>query len=385
MTEHEAYVALNMVPAMGGTTARAGVEAFGSAAGFLRAGTGEMVGVGGIGRVRAGAFREAFQTVDPAAEIAKAESCAVRIMTPDEDDWPKTLDSIPSPPIALYVAGSVEALHASCVAMVGTRGPTPYGREQARNFAYRLASAGCCIVSGLARGIDTEAAEGALLARGRTVAIVGSALDRLYPPENKSLARRIVASGGAVVSEYPFGRGADKQTFPMRNRLISGLSRGVLCVEAGLSSGTLITADHALEQGRPVMALPGRVSDPTAQGCLRLIKNGARLVESPEDVLDEISSLSLFAGSPPPAESARHDGRRTAFADRENVPEPQMTPEERKLVAALRDLGEGPADLVAAKAGISAMSAGPLLVSLEMKCMVSRAPTGLYSLRRSRP
>lgn len=374
MTEREAYVALNMAPGVGGEIVKAGVAAFGSAEAMLRAGAGELSSLGGVGRRRAAAFREAFQTVDPAAEIAKAASSAVKIVTPVDEAWPPALSSIPSPPLALYVAGDPAALSLPSVAIVGTRGPTPYGREQARTFAYRLAQAGRCVVSGLARGIDTEAAEGALLAGGRTVAVIGSALDRLYPPENRQLARRIVAAGGAVVSEYPFGRPADRQTFPMRNRLISGLSGGVLCIEAGPASGTLITADHALEQGKSVMALPGRVTDPTAQGCHRLIKNGARLVESPEEVLDELAAL-------PPAVPPGLAGLRAA-PPAPAAPQVELGPEERKIVAVLREDGGIPAEIAAARSGVSADSAGSILISLEMKCVVRRDGAGLYSLAR---
>ena len=390
MTEREAYVALNMVPGMGGTVARAAIGVFGSAAAFLRAGAGEMSQVRGVGRMRASAFREAFQTVDPAAEIARARDFALRILVPVDPEWPHLLDTIPSPPLALYVAGNPAVLSLPCVAIVGTRGPTPYGREQARAFAYRLSQAGRCVVSGLARGIDTEAAEGALLGGGRTVAVIGSALDRLYPPENRPLARRIVAAGGAVVSEYPFGRSADRQTFPMRNRIVSGLSAGVLCIEAGPASGTLITADHAIEQGRPVMAIPGRINDPTAQGCHKLIKNGARLVESPEEVLDELDALPLpappaqtagraAASSAQPAGAARPpDAPRAASGP----PEIPLSAEERRILDVLRRDGGIPADVVVARSGVPASAVGPLLIALEMKCLVRRDPTGLYSPAR---
>ena len=190
----------------------------------------------------------------------------------------------------------------------------------------RSAQAGLCIVSGLARGIDTESAEGALLAGGKTVAVIGSALDRLYPPENRELARRIVAGGGAVVSEYPFGRAADRQTFPMRNRIISGLCRGTLCVEAGLTSGTLITAEHAMEQGRSVMAVPGRVTDPSALGCLKLLRDGARLVQSPEDVLDELDSLpGLSPAAPANPRPAPPPTRLREAGLRPRVPPPPPT------------------------------------------------------------
>ena len=375
MTESEAYVALNLVPGMGAVTVRAGIAAFGSAAAFFSAGAAALANVPGIGRRRAEDFAAAAATVDWRGEIEKARACSLRLVTPADPDYPPLLRTIHSPPLCLYVAGSVECLASQGIAIVGTRAPTVYGRENAKNFAYRLAQAGYCVVSGLARGVDTEAAKGALLAKGRTVAVIGSALDRLYPTENRDLAREIVASGGAVVSEYPFGREADRQTFPMRNRIVSGLSLGVLCIEAGVSSGTLITADHALEQGRPVMAIPGRISDPAAQGCHKLIKNGARLVESPEDVVDEIQSLPLGGTVPHPATATP--------APKPSAPKPAagtFSRDEQSILSALRE-GECSPDALLAATGLSAGAMGPLLIALEMKCAIKRLPGGEYALR----
>jgi len=378
MTEQEAYVALNLVPAMGAATVRAGVAKFGSAAAFLRAGAAGLVGLPDVGRVRAAQFADAFATVDWRGELERARKSAIRLVTPPDDAYPAPLRDIHLPALALYVAGDPAALSGPCVAIVGTRAPTPYGSEIARSFAYRLAQAGLTIVSGLARGVDTAAAEGALLARGRTVAVIGSALDRLYPPENRSLARRIVAAGGAVVSEYPFGRAADRQTFPMRNRLIAGLSAGTLCVEAGLTSGTLITAEHAMEQGRSVMAVPGRVTDPTALGCLKLIRDGARLVLSPEDVLDELSSLPGFRVPEPVAAAAG------ATADDGGAPPPpasSASPEEARVLAALAG-GPLQPDEICAAADVPPDRAVPLLIAMEMKCLLERNPDGSLRARR---
>lgn len=377
MTESEAYVALNMVPGMGAVTVRAGIAAFGSAAAFFSAGAAALANIPGIGRRRAEDFAAAAATVDWRGETEKARACALRLVTLADPEYPPLLRTIHSPPLCLYVAGDAACLSLPGVALVGTRGPTVYGRENAKNFAYRLAQAGYCVVSGLARGVDTEAAKGALLAQGRTVAVIGSALDRLYPAENRELARQIVASGGAVVSEYPFGREANRQTFPMRNRIVSGLSRGVLCIEAGVASGTLITADHALEQGRPVMAIPGRISDPAAQGCHKLIKNGARLVESAEDVVDELRSQPLGGTVPHPATAA---GKTAAPNPSAAKPAANVSPDERAILSALRD-GECSPDALLAATGLDAGAIGPLLIALEMKCAIKRLPGGEYALR----
>ena len=392
MTEHDAYLALNLVPSMGAATARAGIARFGSAAAFFESGGRGLadLDVDGrrLGRARAAAFEESFGAVDWRAEAERAARSSLQVVTPADEAYPPLLRAIHAPPLALYVAGSAAALAAPrCVAVVGTRSPTPYGRDVAKDFSYRLALAGATIVSGLARGVDTLAAEGALLAGRPTVAVVGSALDRLYPPENRELARRIVAGGGAVVSEYPFGRAADRQTFPMRNRIISGLCRGTLCVEAGLTSGTLITAEHAMEQGRSVMAVPGRVTDPSALGCLKLLRDGARLVQSPEDVLDELDSLPGLSPvapasprpSPPPPRLREAGSAPGASAP---GPAPSADPEERKILDALARCGELQPDAVVSETGLPAYRVGPLLIALEMKSLVRRSPDGSCSLRR---
>ena len=226
--------------------------------------------------------------VDYEREEELAKRYGVRILTIDDEDYPALLRQSPSAPLVLYVKGNVKALSMKSVALVGTRRATVYGRTQANRFAYELCKAGWAVVSGLALGIDAESHRGALDAEGVTVGVIGSGLDRFYPEENRQLAREIVMKGGAVVSQFPFGRSADQTTFPIRNHVVAALSRGVLAIEAPVKSGTLITTSIAADLGRTVMAVPGRVSDRMSSGCLNLIREGATMVRCTDDVLEAI-------------------------------------------------------------------------------------------------
>ncbi len=207
------------------------------------------------------------------------------------DDCPELLRAIAGPPLLLYINGKPDALHLPSLAIIGSRNPTRGGVRNAVEFARHLARCGFSIVSGLAQGIDTAAHRGALDAGGSTVAFLGHGIDRVYPAANHSLAHEI-AERGALVTEYPLGAPPDKRHFPERNRLISGLSLGVLVVEAARRSGTLITARLAAEQGREVFALPGSIHNPLARGCHRLIRQGAKLVETAADIVDELGALA---------------------------------------------------------------------------------------------
>lgn len=221
----------------------------------------------------------------------------VRILLRGEDDYPESLLQIPDPPLALYVLGSVRR-EEPAVAVVGARKSTVYGRTQAERFAGAIARAGVSVVSGLARGVDAAAHEGALSVSGRTVAVLGSGLDRIYPPEHKGLAARI-AENGLILSEFPFGVSPLPWHFPMRNRIIAGLSAAVLVTEGKLRSGSLITARLAADFGRHVFALPGRVDTGLSEGPHDLIREGAILVESPEHLLRDLGALPLTAEPPP--------------------------------------------------------------------------------------
>jgi len=208
-----------------------------------------------------------------------------------EDGYPEMLAQIPGPPLLLYVNGDIDALHLPALAIVGSRNPTQGGRRNAHSFAEHLAGRGFAIVSGLAQGIDAAAHEGALEAGGKTIAFLGTGIDRVYPASNRKLAHAIAARG-ALVSEYPLGSAPERWHFPERNRLICGLSLGTLVVEAARRSGSLITARLAAVQGREVFALPGSIHNPLARGCHELIRQGAKLVETAGDILAELSPLT---------------------------------------------------------------------------------------------
>jgi DNA processing protein len=216
------------------------------------------------------------------------ESAAVALIGCDSERFPPLLTQISSAPVALYVRGNAGVLSSVQLAIVGSRNPTASGVRTARDFAAFLARAGLTITSGLALGIDAAAHEGALLGGGRTIAVLGSGLDRVYPPENTGLADRIVAQGGALLTEFPPGTAPLRENFPRRNRLISGLSLGTLVVEAARHSGSLITARLAGTQGREVFAIPGSIHNPLARGCHELLREGAKLVETAADVLSEL-------------------------------------------------------------------------------------------------
>jgi len=224
-------------------------------------------------------------------EIAFAESLSVRIITQESSDYPQALLSIHDPPLVLYVRGGFDDRDALGMGLVGSRRCSHYGRVQAERFGSDLSRMGFTIVSGLAQGIDTSSHEGALKAKGRTIAVLGNGLSHVYPRQNAQLAQE-VADSGAVISEFPMKTRVDARHFPQRNRLISGLSLGVMVVEASKQSGTLITANFALEQGREVFALPGRVDNPTSAGTHRLIQQGAKLVTSPSEVVEELGPLA---------------------------------------------------------------------------------------------
>lgn len=207
------------------------------------------------------------------------------------DDFPAFLSQIPDPPGQLFVIGNVDALHMPALAIVGSRNPTEQGRQNAYEFAKHLGRSGFCIVSGLAQGIDAAAHEGALDGKAMTVAFLGHGIDQVYPAANQPLAERIAAYGGAVCTEFPLGTPPRRENFPQRNRLISGLSLGTLVVEAASRSGSLISARLASEQGREIFAIPGSIHNPLSRGCHKLIRQGAKLVESADDIVSELGPL----------------------------------------------------------------------------------------------
>lgn len=282
------------------------------------------------------------------------------VLTLDHPAWPALLLQMADPPLLLYVEGKLACLAEPAVAVVGSRHPSAQGRDNAQAFAADLARAGWLVVSGLAQGIDAAAHEGALAAGGRTLAVVGTGLDITYPPRHRALAQRITTQG-AVLSEYAPGTPPLREHFPQRNRLIAGLTRGTLVVEAALRSGSLITARLANESGRDVWAVPGSIHSPQSRGCHALIKQGAKLVEGAQDVLDELQDPGL---------------RQASLALERDEGEPLADP----LLAAL---GEDPVtlDALLARTGESAASLSARLLELELAGSVARLPGGLYQRR----
>ena len=281
------------------------------------------------------------------------------------DSYPPNLNEIYDPPIGLYLAGKLP--EGPYVSIVGTRKPTRYGLSFARQLSRQLAEIGFCVVSGMARGIDTAAHEGALEAQGKTLAFLGSGIDVVYPPENLGLYNRIIKQG-AVASEYPFGRKPDRHTFPKRNRLVAGVSVGIIVIESASSGGSLITAQLAADQGRTVFALPGRVDQPSSAGCHRLIREGATLLRSARDVVEELGPVLTH---PPAAKRNNNEGGSSQRIA-------QMSEEEEKILHALSDGGVLDLDDLCGFTLLPAPEIMAGLTILELNRLVSKRPDGRY-------
>lgn len=284
-----AAVQLSMVPGIGPLIQRSLFERFGSATAVLQASATELRQVNGIGTRLCSAIQRSRRS-DVIEEIKRCQSNGIRVVHQQADEYPRMLKEIHDPPGVLFVRGELKPQDRLAVAIVGTRHATIYGKQQAERLAASLARAGLTIVSGLARGIDAAAHKGALEAGGRTIAVLASGVLNVYPPEHVDLAEQIIASG-ALISEASTMSKPRPGSFPRRNRLITGISLGVIVVEAAERSGALLTATHAAEQGREVFAVPGRVDSRASRGCNRLIRDGVRLIESAEDVLEELGPL----------------------------------------------------------------------------------------------
>lgn len=368
MTPREAYIALNMIDGVGPIRLRALLDAFKEPQAVLEASQRDLMAVEGVGEIVARNLAGWRQDVNLDAELARVEKEGVRVVTRDDADYPKNLRQIYDPPIVLYVKGALHECDALAMGIVGSRRTTLYGQEMARKLAYQLARLGVTVVSGLARGIDTAAHNGALQAKGRTVGVIGCGIDEVYPPENAKLYGQIVEQGGAVVTEFPFGVKPDRQNFPMRNRIISGWSLGVVVVEANLKSGALITAAQAAEQGRQVFAVPGRADSILSRGTNRLIKDGAKLTEDAEDVLVEFEYL--LPRDRPPAQ-------RNPGAD-EGIKAALKFSETEEKVMALIGNEEVAIDEVIRGSGLTSACVSATLLGLEMKRIIKQLPGKQY-------
>src|SRR5881296_3744453 len=364
MDSREALVALNLIEHVGPVRVRQLLEHFGDAPAILRASKSQLLQVRGIGEETAEAIANWEKSVDLSNELKRIQEYGCHILTQTDADYPDLLRQIYDPPIVLYVKGRLTARDKNAVAMVGSRLTTHYGLETARKLAYQLAYVGVTVVSGGARGIDTAAHQGALAAKGRTVAVLGTGINFVVPPENAELFERIAANG-AVITQFPFNRQADKQSFPIRNRIVAGMSLGTVVVEANLASGALITANFAVEYGRQVFAVPGRIDSPQSKGCHDLIKKGAKLCEGAEDILSEFEYLFPATNRPPGA------------SETGVLPALELSGNEQTVYGTLNN-EESSIDEVIRHSGLPSSAVSVALLSLEMKRVVKQLPGKLF-------
>ncbi len=351
---------LAMVPGVGPQIGRALLERFGSAGDVLAATRGQLCGVTGVGAKLAEKIMHARQDFDAAAELALCRRSDVNLIARGEPHYPPPLENIPDPPGLLYVKGAFEPRDQLAIAVVGSRHCTPYGTRTAERLSSALARTGFTVISGLARGIDAAAHRGAIKAGGRTIGVLANGLATVYPPEHEDLARAVIEAG-ALVSEMPMRQGPLAGLFTQRNRIISGLSLGVLVIEATPRSGSLSTAGHAVEQNREVFAVPGPVDSLASRGCHRLIRDGARLVETVDDILEELGPLVSEVRTEPDEPPVRHPA------------ELALSDSERSLLGHLDDQSTGVDDLIT-RTGMTAGQVMATLSVLELKRLVRRLP-----------
>ncbi len=365
----DAYVILNQLPGIGPLRVAQLLTLFDTPEAILAAPAADLARVPGVGGKLAAVLAGWRQHCDPEAERRLAARAGVTILTCASPDYPELLRQIHDPPLCLYLRGGATAL-ARCargIAMVGSRHTTPYGVKMAEHLALGAVYAGWPVVSGLARGIDTVVHETVLKAQGCTVAVLGSGLGQIYPQDNVGLARRIAEQDGALISEFPMQYHPDKRTFPMRNRIISGLTLGTVVVEAGAGSGSLITAGQAAEQGRQVFAVPGRVDTPQSRGCHALIKDGAKLVETFQDIAEEFTCLPGMPTPPPPGPAT------AAVPSQSPAVGLELSPLEETLLSFL-GASEASIDELVGAAGAPAADVLSALLRLEMRHVVRQLP-----------
>src|SRR5574340_1765045 len=351
----EAWLALSLTRGLGGEGARQLLKEFGSPAAVLAASIGSLKSV--VKADVAAEIGKGYANDAIAPTLAWLEDSTNHVVTLADSDYPQALLNIPDPPLLLYVKGRLDLLNRSALAIVGSRNATSQGIANAGAFAGSLSDAGLCIISGMAHGIDAAAHRGALSTRGNnpgsSIAVVGTGLDKAYPPAHRDLAPAL-AQQGALVSEFPLGTLPLPANFPRRNRIISGMSVGCLVVEASLQSGSLITARLAIEQGRDVFAIPGSIHAPQSKGCHALLKQGAKLVETAQDILEELNLPATPALGP-----HTHQGADSAL---------------------LEQIGFDPVDLdtLGARCGLTVSQLSAMLLALELEGRISALPGGQY-------
>jgi DNA processing protein len=372
MTEREAIIILNMLSGIGYSRYKILSEHFGGASKSLTSNMSKLSSIPGIGDALAAVIAGCEKSVDLKKELSMAERGGAKIYTIIDEGYPAQLKEIQDPPLCLYVKGDINCDFNSTIAVVGSRKMTMYGKEATDLIASQLAYASWTIISGLAYGVDAAVHQAVVNAKGRTIGVLGGGLARFHPQDHVDLARKMIEYGGGVISEFPMECSPTRRSFPMRNRVISGLSRGVVVTEAGLQSGALITVDFALEQNRVVFAVPGRINNPSSQGCNRLIKNGAKLVESVEDIFEEFEFLPGF--------------EKPNVADTHGIPNPEvvqkahiLTDDEKRIIGVIAN-DEKEIDLIAGETGFPIGQLLALLQQLEIKKVVKQLPGKIYKI-----
>ncbi|MDP4846104.1 MAG: DNA-processing protein DprA [Akkermansiaceae bacterium] len=368
MSPREAILALNLLPSIGPVRISRLIESFGDAEGVLRASADRLKRVDGIGPETAKIISAWEDHADPTKELAEAEERGISIITREDASYPKHLLQAYDSPILLYVWGEILPRDKHAISVVGSRRTTTYGVNATKKLTYQLAHAGFTIVSGLARGIDTAAHESALAAKGRTIAVVGSGLARLYPPENLTLAEKIADGNGAVISEFPLHKAPDKQTFPMRNRIVAAWSQAVLVTECPAWSGSLITANLASEYGKPIFAVPGPIDKPSSAGCHQLLRDGATRVSDASHIIDDMGELPFSYNNT------------ESFAEKTEAT-PELPPEEAAVLDAMEQGSEYAVDSLIQASGLPSSAVTAALFKLELRRLVRPLP-GFRFIRR---
>ncbi len=373
MTRNEAYVVLNSLPLIGPIRVRQLLQVFATPEAILAASAHDLTAVSGIGPKASQALVDWRERVDLARELQLAEEAGVEIISVEDADYPQQLKEIKDPPLVLYIKGDRDALRMTTergLAVVGSRRTTMYGDKLARNLTAAAVQAGWVIVSGLARGIDTIAHQTTVDNDGRTIAVLGGGMLQVSPPENIPLATAI-CKNGCVITEQPMNMRPDKRTFPMRNRIIAALCPGTLVVEAGRGSGSLITAEKAFAFNKKVFAVPGRVDSPQSQGCNDLIRQGAKLTASLDDIATEFSILPGLASAMIPEATESKPVQPVLAID--------LSPDETAICQALEP-GEAGIDELVGRCGQPVHRLLSTLMGLELKRVVRQGPGKRFAL-----
>lgn len=396
----ESYIKLGMLPEVGAVSALRLLKKFGSCEAIFKANARELSEVEKIGEKIARKIVEARASIDAKPAMSRLERLGGQYIPFSYPNYPKALLQIPDFPLGLYVLGNAD-FNTPCISIVGSRNCTRYGIDVAKKFAAVFSRAGITVVSGMARGIDSAAHLGALDEGGKTIAVLGCGVDHIYPPENSDLYNRIINSDGAVISEFPMGMRADKQCFPIRNRIVSGLSLATIIIESDERGGSMITARLAAEQGRDVFAVPGRIDSRESRGCHALIRDGVTLVRSAEDVIDELKFSNKLGVKTAQIEfvlETQNPKMRKTETSIEKILENKKTPpsktrektfgadvnlseDESKIYAVLKDGESLHADDIARASGLPISKCLSLLLMLELKRILVKSAGGIWQKR----